>query len=105
MSEDEINKLKDDQKKIEKMRKEVEPDAIKSVKATFIIDELSKIENVEVTDQEVTQVLYYEAMQMGQDPKAIIDQYTKQGYMPAIKMQMTETKVINKLLDEKSGKK
>ena len=105
MSEDEINKLKDDQKKIEKMRKEVEPDAIKSVKATFIIDELSKIENVEVTDQEVTQVLYYEAMQMGQDPKAIIDQYTKQGYMPAIKMQMIETKVINKLLDEKSGKK
>ncbi|MEA2017331.1 MAG: trigger factor [Campylobacterota bacterium] len=104
MSEDEINKLKDDAKKIEKMKEKVTPDATKSVKATFIVDALAKAENVEVTDQEVTQTIYYEAMMQGQDGQAMIKQYEEAGYLPAIKMSMIEQKVVTKLLDEKAGK-
>ena len=104
MSEDELNKLRDDAKKIEKMKEKAKPEAIKSVKATFIIDALAKAENVDVTDQEVTQTLYYEAMMSGQDGRVLIEQYEKAGYLPAIKMSMIEQKVINKLLDEKAGK-
>ena len=104
MSEDELNALKEDQEKIEKMREEVTPDATNSVKATFIVDALAKAESVEVSDQEVTQTLYYEAMMQGQDGQALIKQYEEAGYLPAIKMSMIEQKVINKLLDEKAGK-
>jgi trigger factor len=104
MSEDEINALKDDQAKIETMRDEITPDAINSVKATFIVDALAKAESVEVSDQEVTQTLYYEAAMQGQDGQALIKQYEEAGYLPAIKMSMIEQKVINKLLDEKAGK-
>ncbi|MEA3512492.1 MAG: trigger factor [Campylobacterota bacterium] len=103
MTEDEINALKDDQSKIEKMRDEATPEATKSVKATFIVDALAKAENVEVTDQEVTQTLYYEAMMQGQDGQALIKQYEEAGYLPAIKMSMIEQKVISKLLDEKAA--
>ena len=61
------------QAKIETMREEAKPEATKSVKATFIVDALAKAEGVSVEDQEVTQVLYYEAMmQMGQNPQALI---------------------------------
>jgi len=101
MSEDEINALKEDQDKIEKMREEATPEATKSVKATFIVDALAKAEGVEVTDQEVSQTLYYEAMMQGQDGQALIKQYEEAGYLPAIKMSMIEQKVITKLLDEK----
>ncbi|MEA3498498.1 MAG: trigger factor [Campylobacterota bacterium] len=104
MSEDELNALKEDQAKIEAMREEVTPDATNSVKATFIVDQLAKVEAVEVSDQEVTQTLYYEAMMQGQDGQALIKQYEEAGYLPAIKMSMIEQKVINKLLDEKAGK-
>ncbi len=104
MSEEEIAKLKDDAKKIEEMREKATPDALKSVKATFIVDALAKAENVTVEDQEVTQTLYYEAMMQGQDGQALIKQYEEAGYLPAIKMSMVEQKVINKLLDEKAGK-
>lgn len=104
MSEDEINKLKDDEKKIEKMRKAALPEATKSVKATFIVDALAKAENVDVTNEEVSQTIYYEAMMQGQDGQALIKQYEEAGYLPAIKMSMIEQKVINKLLDEKAGK-
>jgi len=104
MSEDELSKLKDDAKKIEDMREKAKPEAIKSVKATFIVDALAKAEGIEVSDQEVTQTLYYEAMMMGQDGQALIKQYEEAGYLPAIKMSMMEQKVITKLLDEKAGK-
>jgi len=104
MSEDEINTLKEDASKVEEIRNELKEDAVNSVKATFIIDALAKAENVTVSDQEVMQVLYYEAMQMGQNPQEIVKQYQEAGYLPAIKMSMIEEKVISKLLDEKLGK-
>lgn len=104
MSEDEIAKLKDDAKKIEEMREEAKPEAIKSVKATFIVDALAKAEEISITDQEVSQVIYYEAMQMGQNPQEVMKQYSDNGYLPAIKMSIMEDRVITKLLDEKLGK-
>ena len=104
MSEDEIKTLQEDPTKVEEMRNELKEDAVNSVKATFIIDALAKAESVQVSDQEVMQVLYYEAMQMGQNPQEVVKQYQEAGYLPAIKMSMIEEKVISKLLDEKLGK-
>jgi trigger factor len=104
MSEDEIKVLQEDTAKVEEIRAELKEDAVNSVKATFIIDALAKAENIQVTDQEVMQVLYYEAMQMGQNPQEVVKQYQEAGYLPAIKMSMIEEKVISKLLDEKLGK-
>ncbi len=103
-SEDEIKELQENPAKVEEMREELKGDAETSVKATFIVDALAKAESVDVSDQELTQVIYYEAMQMGQNPQQVLKQYQDAGYMPAIKMSMIEDKVINKLLDEKLGK-
>ncbi|HRM78172.1 MAG TPA: trigger factor, partial [Aliarcobacter cryaerophilus] len=64
MSEAEINELKENPSKIEEIKEELKTDATNSVKATFIIDALAKAESIEVNDQEVTQLLYFEALQM-----------------------------------------
>ena len=104
MSEDEIKVLQEDASKVEELREELRADAENSVKATFIVDALAKAESVDVSDQEVSQVLYYEAMQMGQNPQDVLKQYQEAGYLPAIKMSMIEEKVITKLLDEKLAK-
>ena len=104
MSEDEIKVLQEDAAAVEVIREELREDAVNSVKATFIVDALAKAEGVDVTDQEVSQVLYYEAMQMGQNPQEVLKQYEEAGYLPAIKMSMIEEKVVSKLLDEKLGK-
>ncbi len=103
MSEDEIKVLQEDAAKVEEIREELKAEAESSVKATFIVDALAKAEEVEVSDQEVTQVLYFEAMQMGQNPQEVLKQYEEAGYLPAIKMSMIEERVISKLLDEKLG--
>ncbi|OUR74218.1 trigger factor [Arcobacter sp. 31_11_sub10_T18] len=103
-SEEDIKKLQENPSEVEKLRDELKDDASDSVKATFIVDALAKAEGVDVTDQEVSQVIYYEAMQMGQNPQDALKTYQEKGYLPAIKMSMIEDKVMTKLLDEKSGK-
>ncbi len=101
MSEDEINELRENQDKVKELREEFREEATRSVKATFIIDALAKAENIKVEENEVMQTIYFEAMQMGQDPSAVYENYKKSGYLPAIQMAMVEDKVLKKLIDAK----
>ena len=104
MSEDEIKVLQEDSKKIDELRDGLKENAHKSVKTTFIVDALAKSENVDISDQEVSQIIYYEAMQTGQNPQDVLKQYQDAGYLPVIKMSLIEEKVITKLFDEKLTK-
>ena len=101
MSEEEIQELRENADKLEALRETFREDAQKSVKATFIIDSLASAENVKVEENEVMQTIYFEAMQMGQDPKAAYDKYKEAGYLPAIQMSMVEDKVLTQILNSK----
>ena len=98
MKAEEIKELQEDNKKLEALREETRADAIRSVKATFIVDALSKAEKITVDDQEVHQALYYEAMMAGQKPEELLEHYQKNNLIPAIKMGMIEDKLFGKLL-------
>lgn len=101
MSEDEIKELRENSDKLEALRETFRDEAQKSVRATFIIDSLATAENVKVEENEVMQTIYYEAMQMGQDPKEAYDKYKEAGYLPAIQMSMVEDKVLTQILNSK----
>ncbi|MDT8339189.1 MAG: trigger factor [Sulfurimonas sp.] len=101
MSEDEINELREDAAKLEALRETFREDAQRSVRATFIIDALATAESVKVDESEVMQTIYYEAMQMGQDPKTAYEKYKEAGYLPAIQMSMVEDKVLTQILNSK----
>lgn len=101
MSENEIAQLRDNAEKIKEMRETFRDDACRAVKATFIVDALAKAENISVNEQELMQTIYYEAMQMGQDPAAVYKNYQESGYLPAIQMAMIEDRVLSKLLNDK----
>ena len=100
LSEDEIKEYSENPDKITKKREEHREEAVKSVKLTFIVDELANVEKVKVDDQEITQMIYFEAMQQGQDPKAYYEQYQKQGVLPAIKMSVIEDKLFTQLFSK-----
>ncbi len=101
MEEAELNALKDDAEKVKELRETFRDDATRSVRATFIIDALAQEEGIAVTEQEVMQTIYMEAMQMGQDPEAAFKHYKESGYLPAIQMAIIEDKVLVKLLNDK----
>ncbi|MCI4406098.1 MAG: trigger factor [Sulfuricurvum sp.] len=101
MSEAELEELRNDAEKVKALRETFRDDACRAVKATFIVDALAKAENISVSEQELMQTIYYEALQMGQDPMAIYKHYQESGYLPAIQMAMIEDRVLSKLLNDK----
>jgi len=107
MSEDEIKEYSQHPEKIEEKRAEFADEAKNSVKLTFLVDELSRAQEIKVDDQEVLQMIYFEAMQQGQDPKKYYEYYEKQGLLPAIKMSIVEDRLFTKLFtkDEKEKEK
>ncbi len=98
LSEEEIKEIQNSKEKLDELRESVREDAQKSVKATFIVDALAKAEEVEISDEEINQVLYYEALMSGQDPQKLIEYYTENNLIPVIKMGMIEDKLFAKLL-------
>jgi len=101
MSEDEIKELRENADKLKELRETFREEAQRSVKATFIIDALAQDMGVQVAEQEVMQTIYFEAMQMGQDPQKAYEQYKDAGYLPAIQMSMVEDRVLTTLLNKK----
>lgn len=101
MTEEQITELRENDGKVKEMRETFREDACRAVKATFIIDALARAESISVNDQEVMQTIYYEAMQMGQDPEAVYKSYKESGYLPAVQMAMIEDRVLSKLLNDK----
>jgi len=101
MSESEIEELRTDAEKVKTLREAFRDDACRAVKATFIVDALARAEEIAVNEQELMQTIYYEAMQMGQDPAAVYKHYQESGYLPAIQMAMIEDRVLSKLLNDK----
>lgn len=101
MTEEQIAELRENDEKVKEMRETFREDACRAVKATFIIDALARAEKISVNDQELMQTIYYEAMQMGQDPEAVYKSYKESGYLPAVQMAMIEDRVLSKLLNDK----
>ncbi|MGP1485764.1 MAG: trigger factor [Campylobacter sp.] len=102
---EEMAKFREDKDALVKQRETFREDAQKSVKLTFIIDELARKRDVKVSDQELVQAVYFEAYRSGIDPKAHLENYKKQGILPAIKMQMIEEKMFNEMFALKSDEK
>jgi len=101
MEEKEAQELIRNEEEMKKLKESYKKEAQESVKATFIVDALAKKENIIIEDKEVLQTLYYEALQMGQNPQETVEMYQKQGLLPAFKMAMIEDRLLTHLLNKK----
>lgn len=108
-SQKELDEIRGDSDKYQKKRESFRSEAQKSVKFTFVVDELARLRGVSVSDNEVVQAVYFEAYRYNQDPKALLESYQQQGILPAIKMSLIESKLFNDIFapkkDENSAQK
>ena len=100
----EIKELQEKPEKLKEFREKFKDEAKERVKLTFLIDEIAKKENIEVSDEELSQVLFYEALMQGQNPQELIKYYQENNLLPVLKMNLVEEKLLNKLLEEKAKK-
>ena len=101
LSKEEVEALRNDQEAVKAKREEHREGAARSVKVTFIVDALAKAEGIGVSDDELMQTIYYESMAMGQNPKEMIEYYSKNNLIPAVRMAMLEDKLLTHLLDKR----
>ncbi len=94
-SPQELDEIRGNSEKYQAKRDTFRDEASKSVKFTFIVDELARLRGVSVSDNEVVQAVYFEAYRYNQDPKALLENYRQQGILPAIKMSLIESKLFN----------
>jgi len=104
MTPEEIDAIQNNDDMLNELKAQFYTDAEQSVRTTFIIDALGEKENVEVSDEEVKQIIYYESMMNSQNPEEVIKRYESSGYLPLIKMSILEDKVLTKILDDKFSK-
>lgn len=93
-SEDERKSLSQDVKAYEAKKENFKVGALRSVKLTFIIDELAKLRKISVSEQELLQTIYIEAYRNGLDPKKHLEYYKNAGMLPAVKMAIVEEKLF-----------
>ena len=103
MSKEEIEEISKNKDELDKLKTSCEGEAKKTAKMAFIIQAMIEAEGIEVSDSEVQQTIYYEAMYSGQDPQQALKYYQENGYMPMVKMNMAEQKLFLKLFDESSN--
>lgn len=99
MDKDELKELQSNKDKAKEKRESYREEAQKSVKLTFIIDTFAKKDNVSVNENELYQVIYYEAIMVGANPKDVIERYESNNMIPALKMTILENKILNNLLE------
>jgi trigger factor len=102
MKPEEIQALTSNEEKLNELREEAKKEAAEKVKLTFIVDELAKKENVSVDDNQVLQVIYFEALKTGQDAQKVLEYYKENNLLPAVKMSMVEEQLLTTLLDKKA---
>ena len=102
LSEDEVKEITGNSEKLKAFQEEAKVEALQKVKLTFIVDELAKKENIQVSEQEVLQVIYYEAMRSGQDAEKVYEYYKENNLIPAVQMSMVEDRLLSTLLDKKA---
>ncbi|WP_163564908.1 trigger factor [Helicobacter suis] len=104
MSTEQVKELQEDSQKLQEKRESFRQQARRSVKVTFIVDALAKQEKIQVSDNEVFQTIYYEAMMTNQNPQQVLEFYRKNNMLPAVKMAMIEDRVLTFLLDKQLPK-
>lgn len=104
LKEEELKELQENMDKAKQKRESFKGEAEKSVKLTFIVDTYAKQNNIQVSDNELYQMLYYEAMMSGRNPREVVENYEKSGMFPAIKMTILENKVLNHILEASLAK-
>lgn len=103
-SEEEVKELASDEKKYQEKRESFKDEAIKSVKLTFILDELAKQLKLSISDAELIQAIYFEAYSYGMDPKELVKNYQDQGKIGALRMSLLEDKLFAQIFKEQKEK-
>lgn len=87
-------------KKDKEFEEKFSDDAVRRVRVLFILDEIARIENIDVTDEDVTEAYKAIAAQTSQTEERVKEYYEKEDLVDNLKEKLREDKTIKFLLKE-----
>ncbi len=91
--------LEDQEKSAEDYESELKDDAREAVKGGFILDQLALQEELTVENEELTEYVVTNAMQMGVQPDVLAQHLTENNQIPAIVSEVLRTKALNLVVE------
>lgn len=85
---------------IEKLKEGTKEEATKNLKTHFILQDIARKENIQVTDQELGQEIYRIAEQQKKQPKAVLKELRKTGQLTGIAQGLLSNKTMTFLVGE-----
>jgi|GEM_PF-5625880 len=101
MTEAEIEEVKNNPAKLEELQNKFLPESTQAVKLTFIVDKISKENNITVEDKEIEESLKYQFIMSGQDPDLMMQTYKERNILPLVKMSVLEDRVLEFIINSK----
>ncbi len=86
-----------DEFKPQKLREKFEPEARKRVKSTFILLEIAKKEGIDVSSEEINQVIAQDANARRMNFEDLYKEYQEKGLIPIIQMEILGDKALDLL--------
>lgn len=87
------------EKRIKEYQKDFEKEAIRKVRLYFILDEIAKIENIDVTETEIEEALSLLSQQSNMSLEEVKKYYKDNNLIPSLRNQLKESKTIEFLLN------
>ena len=91
--------LADQEKSAEEWESDLKDDAREAVKGGFILDQLALQEELTVENEELTEYVVTNAMQMGVQPDVLAQHLTENNQIPAIVSEVLRTKALNLVVE------
>jgi trigger factor len=90
--------LKDQEKSEEEFETEIAEAARQAVKGGFVLDQLALQEELGVENEELSEYVVTQAMQIGLQPQQLAQHLTESGQLPALVSEVLRTKSLNLLV-------
>jgi trigger factor len=91
--------LQEEEKSEEEFDTEIAESARQAVKGGFVLDQLALQEELNVENEELSEYVVTQAMQIGMQPQQLAQHLTESGQLPALVSEVLRTKSLNVLVE------
>lgn len=84
---------------VESMQKTAEDEASRTLRAEYILSTLAARENIPVYDEDIIPQIEYYARSFRRSPKAIYEQFKRDGYIPVLLQEARENKALEWVIE------
>ena len=91
--------LEEQRETVEEFEANLERQVRDSITAQFVLDEIAKVEELDVDQDELMQQMVRRAQQTGEDPQEFVNHMVEHGHLPELVMEIRRGKALARVVE------